>query len=148
MAERRISGVIFPALDRLSREPLHQQIFEVEAAHYMVQVHYADVPNGNDPNSQFTRTILAHAAKLVKLANRRNNRGGNIGRVVKGWVPAGKVPYGYKYRKEIDPLSDTTIKAWWDVDQLDPNGNPVPGTEVWVVTQVFKWLGVEGKSTY
>ena len=27
MAGRRIGGVIFPALDRLSREPLHQQIF-------------------------------------------------------------------------------------------------------------------------
>jgi len=148
MAERRISGVILPALDRLSREPLHQQIFELEATHYMVQIDYADVPNGNDPNSQFTRTILAHAAKLVKLANRRNNRGGNIGRVVKGWVPAGKVPYGYKYRKEIDPLSGTTIKAWWDVDQFDPDGNPVLGTEAWVVTQVFKWIGVEGKSTY
>lgn len=80
MSGRRISGVIFPALDRLSREPLHQQIFELEATHYIIQINYSDVPNGNDLNSQFTRTILAHAAKLVKLANRKNNRGGNIGR--------------------------------------------------------------------
>lgn len=49
LAERRTSGVIFPALDRLSREPLHQQIFEVEAAHYAIQIYHADVPNGNDP---------------------------------------------------------------------------------------------------
>lgn len=30
---RGIAGVIFPALDRLSREPLHQQIFEMEATY-------------------------------------------------------------------------------------------------------------------
>ena len=61
MAERRIAGVIFPALDRLSREPLHQQIFELEAAHYGVLLQYADAPSGNDPGSQFARTILAHS---------------------------------------------------------------------------------------
>jgi len=148
IAERRISGVIFPALDRLSREPLHQQIFELEATHYGIQVHYADVPSSNDPGSQFARTILAHAAKLVKLANRKNNRGGNIGRVLKGWVPAGKVPYGYKYRKEVDPASGRTIRAWWEVNDLDPTGNPIWESEAWVVVQIFNWIGVEGKSTY
>ena len=44
ISERRIAGVIFPALDRLSREPLHQGIFEVEATHYGVRLHYADAP--------------------------------------------------------------------------------------------------------
>jgi len=58
MAERRISGIIFPALDRLSREPLHQQIFELEAEHHEVKLLYADVPSGMDPGSQFARTIL------------------------------------------------------------------------------------------
>lgn len=88
MAERQISGVVFPALDSLSRKPLHQQIFELEAAHYGVQLPYTDAPSGNDPGSQFARTILAHAAKLVKIANRKNNRGGNIGRVINRNVPA------------------------------------------------------------
>jgi hypothetical protein len=74
VAERRIAGVILPALDGLSRESLHQQIFEMDAAHYGVQLQYADAPSGNDPGSRFARTILAHAAKLVKIANRTNEQ--------------------------------------------------------------------------
>ena len=147
MAGRQIAGCIFPALDRLSREPLHHQIFELEASHYGVAVHYADAPSGTDPSAQFARTILAHAAKLVKLANRKNNRAGNIGRVIKGWVPAGKVPYGYRYRKEVDPSSGATLRAWWEAKDLDPDENPVWGSEAWAVTQVFRWIGLEGRST-
>jgi site-specific DNA recombinase len=106
MAERRIAGVIFPALDRLSREPLHQQIFEMEATHYGIQLQYADAPSGNDLGSQFARTILAHAAKLVKIANRKNNRGGNIGRVVNKNVPAGKTSFGYRYKAEYEDIGN------------------------------------------
>ena len=127
MAERQISGVVFPAIDRLSREPLHQQIFELEAAHYRVQLQYADTPSGNDPGSQFARTILAHAAKLVNIANRKNNRGGNIGRIINRNVPAGKTPYGYKYHAEYEDLGHgrrKLIRAYWIVDKLDPDGDP------------------------
>jgi site-specific DNA recombinase len=151
MAEQRITGCIFPLLERLSREPLHQQIFEVEATYYGIRLHYADVPSGNDPGSQFARTILAHAAKLVKLANRGNNRGGNIGRVVKGYVPAGKTSYGYIYRAEYQNFGygkRTLIRAWWEVNALDADGNPVWGSEAWVVVQIFYWIGHEGRSTY
>jgi len=51
VAERRIAGVIFPAMDGLSHEPLHQQIFEIDAAHYGVQLRYADASNDNNPGS-------------------------------------------------------------------------------------------------
>jgi signal peptidase I len=51
VAERRIAGVIFPAVNGLSREPLHQQIFEMDAAHYGVQLRYADASNDNNPGS-------------------------------------------------------------------------------------------------
>ncbi len=151
MGERRISGIIFPALDRLSREPLHQQIFEVEAEHYGVKLLYADVPSGNDPGSQFARTILAHAAKLVKIANRRNNRGGNIGRVVSGNVPAGKTSYGYMYQANYEDLGygrRKLIKAEWVVDKLDPEGEFEFGSEAWTVAQVFRWVGHEGRTLY
>ncbi|BAZ97297.1 Site-specific recombinase [Dehalococcoides mccartyi] len=151
LTKRLISGVIFPALDRLSREPLHQQIFELEATHYEIQIHYADVPNGNDPNSQFTRTILAHAAKLVKLANRRNNRGGNIGRVVSGNVPAGKPSYGYIYRAEYQALEHgrrKLIRAWWEINALEADGTYKIGSEAWVVKEIFRWIGLEGRSTF
>ena len=151
MAERRISGIIFPALDRLSREPLHQQIFEVEAEHYGVRLLYADAPSGNDPGSQFARTILAHAAKLVKLANRKNNRGGNIGRVVSGNVPAGKTSYGYKYQAQYEDLGHgrrKLIKAEWVVDRPDPEGELEFGSEAWTVVQVFHWVGHEGRTLY
>lgn len=148
MAERRIAGVIFPALDRLSREPLHQQIFEVEATYYDVRLHYADAPSGDDPGSQFARSILAHAAKLVKLANRKNATGGNIGRVLKGWVPAGKPAYGYYYCKEINQRTGDIMRAWWEINELDPDGNPIWGSEAWVVVQAYRWVGIENRSPY
>ena len=151
IAEQRIAGVIFPALDRLSREPLHQQIFELEATHYEVRLQYADVPSGNDPGSQFARTILAHAAKLVKLANRKNNTGGNIGRVINKNVPAGKPSYGYEYKAEYEDLGHgrrKLIKAWWQVNRLDTDGKPEQGSEAWVVTKVFHWMGDEGRTLY
>jgi len=67
---------------------------------------------------------------------------------VKGWVPAGKAAYGYKYRKEINPATGATIKAWWDINQADSDGNHLLRSEAWVVTQIFNWIGMEGKSTY
>jgi len=97
--QRRITGVIFPALDRLSREPLHRDVFEYEAEYAQVNYHYADAPNGSDPMTKMVRDAISYAAKYVRLANKNNNRGGNIGRVLKGWVPAGKTAYGYRYRK-------------------------------------------------
>jgi site-specific DNA recombinase len=151
MAERRIAGCIFPLLDRLSREPLHQQVFELEATYYGIRLHYADVPSGSDPGSQFARTILAHAAKLVKLANRANNRGGNIGRVVAGNVPAGKPSYGYTYRAEYEDLGHgrrKLIRAWWEINALDADGSLLWGSEAWVVSQIFYWIGHEGRSTF
>jgi DNA invertase Pin-like site-specific DNA recombinase len=151
IAERKIDGVIFPALDRLSREPLHQQIFEMEAAHYGVRLHYADAPNGTDLGSQFTRSILSFAAKLVKEANHKNARGGQIGRVVKGMVPAHKAAYGYRYMadRDIGPNGRVLIKnAWWDVDELGPDGEPLERSPAWVVIRMFNWLSEEGRTFY
>jgi hypothetical protein len=151
MAEHRIAGIIFPALDRLSREPLHQQIFELEATHYGVQLYYADAPSGDDPGSQFARTILAHAAKLVKIANKRNNTGGNIGRVINRNVPAGKTPYGYKYYADYEDLGHgrrKLLKAWWEIDRIDSEGNLEWGSEAWVVAQTFHWIGDEERTLY
>jgi site-specific DNA recombinase len=150
IVERKIKGVIFPTLDRLSREPVHQQIFEIEAAYYNVQVHYADVPSGNDPGSQFARSIMAHAAKATKLANRKNALGGNIGRVVKGWAPAHRAPYGYTYKRDAEIGTDGRVyikRAWWEINELDPDGNPVLRSPAWVVVQMFKYLS-EGRTLY
>jgi hypothetical protein len=151
MSERCIAGILFPALDRLSREPLHQQIFELEATHYGIQLYYADAPSGNDPGSQFARTILAHAAKLVKIANRRNNRGGNIGRVISKNVPAGKTPYGYQYHAEYEDLGHgrrKLIVASWLIDSFDDEGKLKYGSEAWIVNQIFRWVGTENRTLY
>ena len=151
MVNRQICGIIFPTLDRLSREPLHQQIFELEAAHYGIQLQYADAPSGTDPGSQFARTILAHAAKLVKISNRKNNRGGNIGRVINKNVPAGKTPYGYRYKADYEDLGQGRRKlksAKWVVDSVDPDGNLVYGSEAWIVYQIFLWVGSENRTLY
>jgi DNA invertase Pin-like site-specific DNA recombinase len=151
IAKRRIAGVIFPALDRLSREPIHIGIFEFELDHFGVKYHYADAPNGSDPMSQMVRQNLAHAAKFVKLANRKNNRGGNIGRVLKGLAPAHRAAYGYRYLadREIAPNGRVTIKkAWWELDELGPDGKPSYRSPAWVVVQMFGWVGAEGRSLH
>ena len=70
-----------------------------------VRVHYADAPNGSDPMSQMVSMNIASAAKFVKLANRKNAVGGNIGRVVKGSVPAHRAAYGYRYRRDAEMSS-------------------------------------------
>jgi site-specific DNA recombinase len=151
MAARRITGCIFPLLERLSRETIHIGIFEFEAEYVRVKVHYGDAPSGTDPMSQMVRMAIASAAKFVKLANRENNRGGNIGRAVSGNVPAGKTSYGYTYCAEYQELGHgkrKLIRAWWEVNALDADGNPVWGSEAWVVVQIFYWIGHEGRSTY
>ena len=42
IASRKIKGVIFPGLDRLSREPVHIGVIEFEMDHCRVRYHYAD----------------------------------------------------------------------------------------------------------
>jgi hypothetical protein len=149
VAERRITGVIFPALDRLSREPIHIGIFEFEAQYVGAQLHYADAPNGSDPMSQMVRMNIASAAKFVKLANRKNAVGGNIGRVVKGSVPAHRASYGYRYRREVEVTPDGRVyikRAWWEIDELGPDGRPLWESPAWVVVQIFSWVGEEGRT--
>ena len=144
--QRRITGVIIPALDRLSREPVHIGVFEFELDHCRVNYHYADAPNGSDPISQMVRQNLAHAAKFVKLANRKNNRAGNIGRALKGIVPAFRSAYGYIYRADYQDVGGrrSVLRAWWELDSLDDSGEPIYGTPAWVVKEVFTWIGLEG----
>jgi hypothetical protein len=151
IAERRIAGVIFPALDRLSREPIHIGIFEFEAQYVGIRLHYADAPNGSDPMSQMVRMNIASAAKFVKLANRKNAVGGNIGRVIKGSVPAHRASYGYRYRREPEVTADGKVhirRAWWEIDELGPDDRPLWGSPAWVVIQIFTWIGEQGRTLH
>ena len=148
IAQRRIGGVIFTHQGRLSAEPLHQMIFETECTHYGVKFFLGDAPTGSDFGSEAARLFLALGNKLRVRTNRDSNRAGNIGRVLKGWVPAGKSTFGYRYRKEVDPSSGATLRAWWEIDQVDPEGNVLYGSEAWVVARVFHWIGVENQSPY
>ena len=148
VAKRRIGGVIFTHQGRLSAEPLYQMIFETECTHYGVKFFFGDAPTGNDFGSEAARLFMALGNKLRIRTNRESNRAGNIGRVLKGWVPAGKPAYGYQYRKEIDPSSGVTLRAWWEIDQINPEGNALYGSEAWVVDRVFHWIGVENQSPY
>jgi hypothetical protein len=148
IAQRNIGGVIFTHQGRLSAEPLHQMIFETECTHYGVKFFFGDAPTGSDFGSEAARLFLALGNKLRIRTNRDSNRAGNIGRVLKGWVPAGKPTFGYRYRKEVDPSSGATLRAWWEIDQLDPEGNALYGSEAWIVKQIFHWIGVENRSSY
>lgn len=151
MLDRRIAGIIFPALDRLSREPIHIGIFEFEAQHAEVRVHYADAPNGSDPMSQMVRMNIASAAKFVKLANRKNAVGGNVGRVIAGSAPAHRAAYGYRYRRDAEMMPDGRMhikRAWWEINELDPEGKPIGGSPAWVVVKIFTWVGEEGRTLH
>ena len=147
---RRIAGVIFPALDRLSREPIHIGVFEFEMDHWGVKCHYADAPSGSDLMVQMVRHNIAYAAKFVKLTNRKNNRGGNIGRALKGIAPAFRASYGYIYRAEYteERVRRSVVRAWWEIDSLGPDGKPNQGSPAWVVQQVFTWIGEEEKTLH
>ncbi len=152
VAGRHIAGVIIPSQGRLSMDPLHQLTFEKESDYYGVKVVYGDAPCGKDWASQTTRLIQAQANALRVKSNRDNALAGNIGRVLAGKVPAQRAPYGYSYRAEkvIEPRTGRVkvLRAWWEIDELGPDGEPLWGSPGWVVTQMFAWVGDEGRTEY
>jgi hypothetical protein len=79
-----------------------------------------------------------------------NARAGNIGRILKGSVPACKAAYGYRYRRDAEIINGRVYikKAWWEVNELDCEGMSVVNTPAWVVTQMFKWIGLEGPTSF
>jgi len=152
IAGRRIAGIVVPFQGRLSADPLHQLAFERECAYYDVQIVYGDAPAGQDWASQTTRLIQAQANALRVKCNRDNALAGNIARVLAGKVPAHRGPYGYTYRAEKVIEARTgrakVLRAWWEIDELGPDGEPVWGSPAWVVIQIFVWIGDEGRTAY
>ena len=66
-------------------------------------------------------------------------------------MPAGKTPHGYIYRAQYEDLGHgrrKLLRAWWDIDKLDAEGSPEWGSEAWVVTQIFHWIGDEERTLY
>ena len=137
---------------RLSAELLHQLTFETECDYYGVQVVYGDAPTGQDWASKTTRIIQAQANALRAKCNRDNALAGNIARVLAGKVPAHKVPYGYTYQadKVIEPRTGRAkvLRAWWEINELGPDGEVLWESPAWVATQSFVWLGDEGRTAY
>ena len=151
IAKRRIAGVIFTHQGRLSADPLHQLYFERECAYYGVKFLFGDAPSGTDWASTAGRQLMAQANWLRVKTNRESARAGNIGRVLKGMVPASRAAYGYRYCRDAEITIDGRIhikKAWWEVNELDPDGTPVPGSPAWVVVQIFTWVGAEERTLY
>jgi DNA invertase Pin-like site-specific DNA recombinase len=152
IAGRRIAAVVIPFQGRLSADPLHQLAFERECAYYGVRVVYGDAPGGDDWASQTTRLIQAQANALRVKCNRDNALAGNIARVLAGKAPAHRPGYGYIYRTEkiieVRTGRAKVLRAWWEIDGLGPDGEPVWGSPAWVVIQIFVWLGDEGRTAY
>lgn len=152
IAGRRITGVIIPTQGRLSMVTLHQLTFESESEHYAVQVVYGDAPSGKDWASQTTRLIQAQANALRVKSNRDNALAGNIGRILSGKVPAQRAPYGYRYCAErvIEPRTGKvrTVQAHWELDELGLDGEPLFQSPAWVIAQIFRWIGKEGRTLY
>jgi hypothetical protein len=149
--KRRIKGVIIPEQGRLSGNSLHQQIFEAECNYYGVEFLFGDAPSGTDWASAAARQLMAHANQLRLQTTHKAARGGNIGRVLKGMVPAHRAAYGYRYRREAELTPDGKVyikHAWWEIDDLGPDGKPLSGSPAWVVIQIFAWVGDEGRTLH
>lgn len=149
--KRKVACVIFADLRCLSREPAPQQVFERECEILGVRLLFGDAPSGMDIGSQFARSALTFSNKLTRLATNRNARAGNVGRVLKGWVPSHKAPYGYVYRRDAEITQDGKVhikRAWWDADELDSDGRPIPGSPADVVVSIFQWLGNERRTAW
>jgi DNA invertase Pin-like site-specific DNA recombinase len=152
IAGRRIAGIVIPFQGRLSADPLHQLAFERECDYYGVRVVYGDAPAGQDWASQTTRLIQAQANALRVKCNRDNALAGNIARVLAGKAPAHRAAYGYSYRTEKIIEARTgrakVLRAWWEIDELGPDEEPICRSPAWVVKQIFVWLGDEGRTAY
>ena len=152
IAGRRINGVIIPLQGRLSADALHQLTFETESDYYGVEIVFGDAPGGKDWASQTTRLIQAQANALRVKTNQDNALAGNISRVLAGKVPSHRAPYGYTYHAEkvFEPRSGRAkvLKAWWEIDKIETDGEILWGSPAWVVTQVFIWTGDEDRTAY
>ncbi len=151
MDGKKILGIFFADLRCLSREPAPQQVFERECEIRSVRLVFGDAPSGMDIDSQFARSAITFSNKLTRLATNRNARAGNIGRVLKGWVPSSKAPYGYTYRRDAEITSEGRIqikKAWWEINSADQEGKLIPGSPADTMTKIFQWIGNEGRTAY
>jgi hypothetical protein len=151
IAGRRIAGVIFTHQGRLSADPLHQLYFERECTYYGVEFLFGDAPSGTDWASTAGRQLMAQANWLRVKTNRDSARAGNIGRVLKGMVPASRAAYGYRYCRDAEITADGRVhikRAWWEINESGPDGMPLWESTAWVVTQIFTWIGAGGRSLY
>ena len=149
--KQKVVGVIFADLRCLSREPAPQQVFERECEILGVRLLFDDAPSGMDIGSQFARSALTFSNKLTRLATNRNACAGNVGRVLKGWVPSTKAAFGYSYQRDAEITQDGKVRikrAWWEADKLDAEGRPTPETPASTVTRIFGWIGNEGRTSY
>jgi hypothetical protein len=140
-----------PTLGRLSCDEHHRFTFEKECMYYGVEFIYCDTPSGNDIGSMFARSGMALGNYLRVKTNRDSALGGNIARVVSGKVPSYKAPYGYKYRCKAEITSRGRRKiaeAWWELDNVNENGELDWGSPVWVVQMIYKWAGNENRTQY
>lgn len=117
---KRITGLVIPALDRLSRISSHIEEFERRADHASVRYWYGDAPNGTDPTSKLIRQNMAMMANWVLISNRKNNLGGRIGALYNNKVPTGPAPLGFKYMasKREWRGQNKTIESWYELDGL------------------------------
>ncbi len=127
---RKVAGVIFPKLERLTRVPEHLAEYERRCEHYGVRYWYCDMlSNGTDKMSKMMRQQFAQMAEWVLFANKQGNRGGRIGMALKGNVPPGPTPTGYKYASET--RAGKVIRSWLELDGARQGAILPDGVRVW-----------------
>ncbi len=149
--KKKILGILFADLRCLSREPAPQQVFERECEILGIRLLFGDAPSGMDVGSQFARSAITFSNKLTRLATHNNARAGNVGRILKGLVPACKAAYGYTYRREAEIGQNGRIivkKAWWELECCDEEGILQERSPAWVAKNIFEWIGNQGKTSF
>jgi DNA invertase Pin-like site-specific DNA recombinase len=134
MAQRRIAGVLFPNIERLSRNPTHAEIFENYAEHYRVQYVYCNLPDniqGEDAHAKMVRRLLGEAASAYAASARANNLRGRIGLILQGSAPPSAAPFGYSYIRQRDEGTGRWGLARHELDGAIPGAVPPEGVSVW-----------------
>jgi len=102
--------------------------------------------------SMFARSGISLGNYLRVKTNRESALAGNISRILAGKVPSQKASYGYDYRAdkifEAGTGKAKVLRAWWEIDELGPDGEPIYGTPAWAVTEIFIWIGDEARTAY
>ncbi|MEO8288476.1 MAG: recombinase family protein [Chloroflexota bacterium] len=125
MAKRKVQWMIFPTIDRCTREPLHLGEFERKCRVVAVKWWYCDaVDNSDTVTGAMMRQLQVSMAKKTLETIRTNNLEGRIGIALQDMPPPGAAPFGYSYRSVLNKKGSVN-ESWLELEQAQADA-PFP----------------------